>query len=109
MLVIWSLFVPCILYLRLSKFQLSPAPGCAGSYGKETSVDWRDGGAVLGGLALLLRGVWCQGGLADLSARQGSFRDQDVVDEADQSGKDSPTGENFPASIWSPLADSLYL
>ena len=28
MLVIWSLFVPCILYLRLSKFQLSPAPGC---------------------------------------------------------------------------------
>ena len=28
MLVIWSLFVPCILYLRLSKFQLSAAPGC---------------------------------------------------------------------------------
>ena len=28
MLVIWSLFVPCILYLRLSKFQLSAATGC---------------------------------------------------------------------------------
>ena len=26
MLVIWSLFVPCILYLRLSKFQLSARP-----------------------------------------------------------------------------------
>jgi len=26
MLVSWSLFVPCILYLRLPKFQLSPAP-----------------------------------------------------------------------------------
>jgi len=26
MLVSWSLFVSCILYLRLPKFQLSPAP-----------------------------------------------------------------------------------
>ena len=39
MLVIWSLFVSCFLYLGIFKFQLSAAPGRAGSYRKETSVE----------------------------------------------------------------------